>query len=133
MSACSYELGPVGSHQVRGEEFVVACSTQLYHQVEQDEQVGEEVTAAPGGGDEVALVAPVEPHADPVLQEAADQAQPGHVGEVVSAEPQELQEEPTRVTPVSHTRVEVLASGRGRRPAEAPTPRHPQTQGGSIR
>lgn len=66
--------------------------TQLSQQVEQDEDVGEEVSAAPGGVDVLALLPPLEPHPDPVLQEGADQAETGHVGEVVFGDPQELQQ-----------------------------------------
>lgn len=66
------------------------CVTQLSQQVEQDEDVGEEASAAPGGVDVLALLAPLEPHPDAVLQEGADQAEPGHVGEVVFGDPQEL-------------------------------------------
>lgn len=67
------------------------CITQLPQQVQQDEDVGEDASAAPGGLDVLGLLRPLEPHPEPVLQEGADQAEPGHVGEVVLGPPQELQ------------------------------------------
>lgn len=65
----------------------VVWVTELPQQVEKDEDVGEEAPAAPGGLDVVTLLHPLEPHADPILQEGADQAEPGHVGEVVFGHP----------------------------------------------
>lgn len=68
------------------------CVTQLSQQVDQDKHVGEEASAAPGGLNVLTLLPPLEPHPDPVLQEGADQAEPGHVGQVVLGDPQELQQ-----------------------------------------
>lgn len=65
--------------------------TQLAQQVDQDEEVGQEAPAVPGGVDVLALLPPLEPHADPVLQEGADQAEAGHMGEVVLGDSQKLQ------------------------------------------
>lgn len=67
--------------------------TQLSQQVEQDEDGGEEASTVPGGVDVLVLLPPLKPHPDPVLQEGADQAEPGHVGQVVLGDPQELQGE----------------------------------------
>lgn len=67
--------------------------TQLAQQVDQDEEVGQEASAVPGGVDVLALLPPLEPHADAVLQEGADQAESGHMGEVVLGDTQELEEE----------------------------------------
>lgn len=74
------------------------CITQLAQQVDQDEEVGQEASAVPGGVDVLALLPPLEPHADAVLQEGADQAESGHVGEVVLGDAQELEEEEQSAT-----------------------------------
>lgn len=65
--------------------------TQLSEQVEQHESGGQRVATAPRGVDVVALLAPLEPHADAVLQERADQAQARHVWQVLLRDPEELQ------------------------------------------
>lgn len=83
-----------GVVDLRGYKFrCVGYVTQLPQQVEQDEEVGEETSTVPGGLDVLALLPPLKPHADPVLQEGADQAEPGHMGEVVLGDPQKLREE----------------------------------------
>ena len=64
--------------------------TQLSQQVEEHEGGGQQVAAVPGGVDVVALLAPLEPHADAVLQESADQAQASHVRQVLLGDAQEL-------------------------------------------
>lgn len=64
--------------------------TQLSEQVEEDKGGGQQVAAAPGV-DVVPLLAPLEPHADAVLQERADQAEAGHVLQVLLCDAQELQ------------------------------------------
>lgn len=66
--------------------------TQLSQQVDEDEEVGDEEATAPGGVDVLALLTPLEPHPDAVLEEGADQAEAGHVGEVVFGHPQELKQ-----------------------------------------
>lgn len=65
--------------------------TQLSEQVEEDKGGGQQVAAAPGAVDVVALLTPLEPHADAVLQERADQAEAGHVRQVLLCDAQELQ------------------------------------------
>ncbi len=72
---------------------VCACVslTDLSDQVDQHEAAGEEVSAAPGGLDVVSLLAPLEPHADAVLQEGADETQTSEVRQILLRDPQELQ------------------------------------------
>lgn len=65
--------------------------TQLSEQVEEDEGGGQQVAAVPGGVDVVPLLAPLEPHADAVLQERADEAEACHVRQVLLRDAQELQ------------------------------------------
>lgn len=68
------------------------CVTKLSQEVDQDKHVGEEASAAPGGLNVITLLPPLEPHPASILQEGADQAEPGHVGQVVLGDPQKLQQ-----------------------------------------
>lgn len=68
-----------------------ACPlTYLSTQVEQHKAGGQEVAAAPGGLDVVPLLVPLEPHADPILQEGTDQTQARQVGQILLRHTQEL-------------------------------------------
>lgn len=57
--------------------------TQLSQQVEEHEGRGQQVAAAPGGVDIVPLLTPLEPHADAILQEGANQAEACHMRQVL--------------------------------------------------
>lgn len=65
--------------------------TQLSKQVEEHEGRSQQVATAPGGVNVVTLLTPLEPHADPILQEGADQAEACHMREVLLGDSQELQ------------------------------------------
>ena len=55
----------------------------LTHQVDEDEQGGEEPAAAPGDVHVLPLLPPLRPHADAVLEEGGHQAEAGQVGQDV--------------------------------------------------
>ena len=65
--------------------------TQLSYEVDQDKASGQEVATAPGGLDVVPLLVPLEPHADAVLQEGADETQAGQVRQVLFGYTQKLE------------------------------------------
>lgn len=97
--------------------------TQLSEQVEEDKGGGQQVAAAPGAVDVVPLLAPLEPHADAVLQERADQAEAGHVRQVLLCDAQELQA----------GKAMVRGSGTGWGEVWQPLPARPRGRGGRIR
>lgn len=66
--------------------------TQLSYEVEQHKRHRQEVPAVPGCLNVVSLLVPLEPHADAILQEGADETQACQVGQVLFCYPQELQQ-----------------------------------------
>ena len=65
--------------------------TQLSYEVDQDKASGQEVATTPGSLDVVPLLIPLEPHADAVLQEGADETQAGQVRQVLFGYTQKLE------------------------------------------
>lgn len=64
--------------------------TQLSYEVKQHKARSQEITTVPGSLDVVSLLVPLEPHADAVFQEGADETQSRQVGQVLFGYPQEL-------------------------------------------
>lgn len=64
--------------------------TQLSEEIYEHKDGGQEIATVPRAVNVIPLFAPLEPHADAVLQEGADEAQAGHVREVLLRHPQEL-------------------------------------------
>ena len=69
--------------------------TQLSYEVDQDKASGQEVATTPGSLDVVPLLIPLEPHADAVLQEGADETQAGKVRQVLFGYTQKLEDRKT--------------------------------------
>ena len=63
---------------------------ELADEVDDDEHGGEEPAAAPGDVHVLPLLAPLDPHPDPVLEECGDEAEPGQVGQDVLGVPGNL-------------------------------------------
>ncbi len=68
------------------------AAAELAQQVCEDEESRDEPAAAPGRVDVVALFPPLEPHADAILQERADQTQTSDVRQHVLTMPQNLKD-----------------------------------------
>lgn len=67
------------------------CSlTQLSYEVKQHKACSQEVATAPGSLDVLSLFIPLEPHANAIFQEGADETQTRQVGQVLFGYPQEL-------------------------------------------
>lgn len=64
--------------------------TQLSEEIYEHKDGGQEIATVPCAINVIPLFAPLEPHADAILQEGADQAQASHVREVLLRHPQEL-------------------------------------------
>lgn len=64
--------------------------TQLSEEIYEHKDGGQEIATVPRSINVIPLFTPLEPHADAILQEGADQAQAGHMGEVLLRHPQEL-------------------------------------------
>ena len=65
-------------------------ASELAHQVDDDEEGGDEVAAAPRDVHVLALLSPLNPHPDAVLKEGRDEAEPGQVGQDVLRVPNHL-------------------------------------------
>lgn len=61
--------------------------TQLSYEVKQHKRHGQEVPAVPGCLNVVSLLVPLEPHANAILQEGADETQACQVGQVLFCYP----------------------------------------------
>ena len=66
------------------------AAAELAEQVDDDEEVSEDDAARPRQRDVLALLAPLQPHAQAVLDERADEAEARHVRQHVLAVPQQL-------------------------------------------
>lgn len=73
-SACDLDLEPEQHH---------GDAAELAQQVEDDEERGQEPAAAPRDVHVLALLRPLDPHADAVLEERRHQAEAGQVGQYV--------------------------------------------------
>lgn len=65
--------------------------TQLSDEVKQHKACSKKVATVPGSLNVVSLLIPLEPHADAIFEEGADETQTCQVGQVLFGYPQELE------------------------------------------